>query len=302
MYDVFNRIREDLEKDRSIPTKTLLNLNPSSQVCIDLNTSKNIGTCRRQIWFQKNDIEKSNRIPITNISHLAGNWYEDWFVNSLKEAQLYYNSSFPATDVNRLVKGIVDVAFINPNEDQIELGEIKSYDGSNYYNSQAILGTKAIAPKPKDKHLLQTFRYSLIFKDQISTNNLFYIDRACSQWFKNKQFKVKLVELNGNVYPKISTVWNEEYYEYTDTRISEKGIYEAEDSLLSHFMENTVPPKDYEEEFDSDMIQSKLELKEIPEYLYTKYKRDPLNNPIGDPQCKYCPYSKGVCKTYEDSL
>ena len=50
------------------------------------------------------------------------------------------------------------------------------------------------------------------------------------------------------------------------------------------------------------MIEEKYASKEIPDYLYTKHKRDPLNNPIGSSSCKYCPYSKGLCKTYEDSL
>ena len=302
MYDVFNRIRQDLNKDNDVPTKTLLNLNPSSQVCFDLNTNKSIGTCLRQVWFTKNDVEKSNKVPVVNISHLAGNWYEDWFITALKEAGLFYKAGFPATDVERLVKGIVDVALLNPTTNEKELGEVKSYDGSNYYGAQTILGTKTISPKPRDKHLLQAFRYSLIFEEQFKTNNLFYIDRACTQWFKNKQFKIELIEISGNVYPKISTIWNDEYFQYTDTRISKQGIYKAEETLLSHFMQNTVPPRDFDEEYSEETIQAKLELKEIPDYVYNKYKRDPLNNPIGDSSCKYCPYAKGVCKTYEDNL
>lgn len=304
MYDIFTRIREGLEakESRRIPTKTLLNLNPSSQACIDLSTNENMGTCLRQIWFNKNDFERTNTMPVNNISNLAGNWYEDWFVSELKNCGLYYNSSFPATDPQRLVKGIVDIALLNPVSSEIEIGEVKSYDGSNYYGSQSVLGNKTIKPKPKDKHLLQAFRYSLIFKETIKVNNLFYVDRACSTWNKNKQFKIELNTINGISYPKISTVWNEEYYEYTDTRISDKGIYLAEETLLEYFGTNTVPPRDFIEEYSSAIIEEKYASKEIPDYLYTKHKRDPLNNPIGSSSCKYCPYSKGLCKTYEDSL
>lgn len=219
MYDIFNQIRLNLEKDNRINSKTLLNLNPSSQVCFD-SDNNNIGTCLRQIWFNKNDFKPTNKIPVTNISSFAGNWFEDWFITQLKETGIYYNSSFSATDINRLVKGIVDVAFFNNQTNQIELGEVKTYDGSNYYNAQAILGTKSLPPKPRDKHLLQAFRYSLIFQDQFEVNNLFYIDRACSQWYKNKQFKIELNKVDNKIYPKISTIWNGEYYQYTDTRIS----------------------------------------------------------------------------------
>ena len=301
MYDVFTKIRNNLETNNRIFSKTLLNLNPSSQVCFN-SSGESLGTCLRQVWFTKNDFEKSNIMPVSNISNFAGNWFEDWFILQLKETGLYYSSSFPATDVQRLVKGIVDVALRNPNDESIELGEVKTYDGSNYYNSQIILGTKTVPPKPRDKHLLQAFRYSLIFKEQFKTNNLFYIDRACSQWFKNKQFKIQLNEINGISYPKISTIWNNEYYEYTDTRISDKGIYAAEESLLNYFVINEVPPRSYVEEYDQETINKKIELKEIPDYLAVKNKRDPVNNPIGDSNCKYCPYAKGLCKTYEDSL
>lgn len=302
MYDVFTQIRENLEKDNNIPVKTLLTLNPSSQVCIDLNTNQSIGTCLRQVWFSKNDYLPTNILPVNNISNLAGNWFEDWFVLQLKELGIYHNSSFPATDVNRLVKGIVDISFFNKKEGTIELGEIKSYDGSNYYGSQTILGNKTIKPKPRDKHLLQAFRYSLIFKDKINTNNLFYIDRACSSWYKNKQFKIELVEINSDFYPKISTIWDEQYYEYVDTRISEKGIYLAEETLLNSFTTNQAPLPNYIETYTEEEIYSKHASKEIPDYLLAKYKRDPINNSIGDSSCKYCPYAKGLCKEYENNL
>lgn len=302
MFDIFNQIRLNLEKDNKIPVKTLLNLNPSSQVCFDVSSDKSIGTCLRQVWFLKNDFDKTNILPVSNISNFAGNWYEKFFIDQLKEIGMYHNSSFSATDVTRLVKGIVDISFTNLSTNQVELGEIKSYDGSNYYGSQGILGTKSIPPKPRDKHLLQAFRYSLIFKDTFPINNLFYIDRACSQWFKNKQFKIELVKINEITYPKISTIWNDEYYEYTDTRISDAGVYKAEEQLLSYFGDFVAPPKDFIEEYSSELILEKIQVKEIPDYIYNKYKKDPINNPIGDSNCKYCPFAKGLCKSYEDSL
>lgn len=302
MYDVFTKIRLNLEKDNKIPSKTLLNLNPSSQPCLDISTNKNIGTCLRQIWFTKNDFEKTNIINVNNISNIAGNWYENWFINELKACNLYYNSSFSATDTSRLVKGIVDVALLNPNTNEIELGEVKSYDGSNYNNMSTILGNKNNKPAPRLKHLLQAYRYSLIFKDTIKVNNLFYIDRACSSWYKNKQFKIEIEEINKVLYPKISTVWNDEYYQYIETTVSDVGIYKAEEKLLDHFYQNTAPEKDYVEEYSEEVIKSRYEKDLIPQYLYNKYIKDPINNPIGDSECKYCPYAKGLCNKYEDSI
>lgn len=302
MYDIFSQIRSNIDdrNSRRIPTKTLLSLNPSSQSCFDIsNNNKNIGTCLRQIWFSKNDYEKTNIQGVSNIANLAGNWFEDWFIDELKETNLYYSSNFPATDPQRLVKGLVDVAIINPISKEIELGEVKTYSGDNYYNAVSILGNKNTKPKPKDKHLLQAFRYSLIFKEQIKINNLFYIDRSCGSWYKNKQFKIELNEIDNIIYPKISTIWNDTYYEYTDTRISDLGIYNSEETLLEYFSNNEVPPKDFLEEYDDETIEQKYLKKEIPEYKYNLYKKDPKNNVIGDPNCFYCPFSKGLCKLHE---
>ena len=84
MYDVFTKIRNNLETNNRIFSKTLLNLNPSSQVCFN-SSGESLGTCLRQVWFTKNDFEKSNIMPVSNISNFAGNWFEDWFILQLKE-------------------------------------------------------------------------------------------------------------------------------------------------------------------------------------------------------------------------
>lgn len=296
MYDIFNRIRLSLEEDKTIPSKTLITLNPSSQVCYDDN-GKQVGSCLRQVWLTKNDYPKTNPIGINAVmSGFSGNWWEDWFITQLKELGLYYNSQFPATDVDRLVKGIVDVATINPDTGEKELGEIKTYNGSNYTVAQNIIGNKKVSPRPNTKHLLQAFRYSLIFKDIFSTNNLYYIDRSCSSWARNKQFKIDLVEVEDKIRPKISTVWNNEYYEYIDKNISDVGIYTAEETLLQHIGEGTIPDKEFIESYTNDLADYKYSVGEIPEYVYKNYKKDPINNPVGDFNCKYCPFSRGTCK------
>lgn len=296
MYDIFNRIRLSLEEDKTIPSKTLITLNPSSQVCYDDN-GKQVGSCLRQVWLTKNDYPKTNPIGINAVmSGFSGNWWEDWFITQLKELGLYYNSQFPATDVDRLVKGIVDIVTINPDTNEKELGEIKTYNGSNYTVAQNIIGNKKVSPRPNTKHLLQAFRYSLIFKDIFSVNNLYYIDRSCSSWARNKQFKIELIEIEDKIRPKISTVWNNEYYEYIDKNISDICIYTAEETLLQHIGEGTIPDKEFIESYTNDLADYKYSVGDIPEYVYKNYKKDPINNPVGDFNCKYCPFSRGTCK------
>lgn len=298
MIDVFGIIRENLQQDKRIPTKTLITLNPSSQVCYDDNNQQ-VGSCLRQVWLEKTDQVKTNPIGISAVmAGFSGNWWENWFIDQLKQTGVYYNSSIPMTDVSNLVKGIVDVILKNPNTSELELGEIKTYDGSNYYGATALLGNKTTKPKPKDKHLLQTFRYSLMSQDHFKVNNLFYIDRACGSFNRNKQFKIEIIEINKVKYPKISTVWNGEHYEYVDTRISDVGIQKAEKTLLHHFGTNQIPEKEFIEEYSDDIIQAKFANKEIPQYVYDKYSKDPQNNPIGDTACKYCAFSNGTCKNW----
>ena len=298
MYDVFTKIRNNLEGSRRIPTRTLLTLNPSSQVCYDMQGNQ-LGSCLRQVWLEKNDQPKSNAIGVNAVmAGFSGNWWEDWFIDKLKEVGMYYNHSIPLTDVTRLVKGIADVIVKDPATGRLELGEVKTYDGSNYYGSTALLGNTKTPPKPKDKHLLQAFRYSLIAKEHFEINNLFYIDRACGSFNRNKQFQIELFESRGKLYPKISTIWNNEHYEYVDTRISDDGIYRAEEALLTAFSNNEIPEKEFIESFSQDIINAKFASKEIPQYVYDKYVKDPANNPIGDIACKYCAFSKGTCNSW----
>lgn len=298
MIDVFDIVKNNLQEDRRIPTKTLITLNPSSQVCYD-EEGNQMGSCLRQIWLEKTDQAKTNPIGLAAVmSGFSGNWWEDWFIDQLKETGLYYTHSVPLTDVNNLVKGIVDVILKNPNTTKLELGEIKTYNGSNYHVGVSILGNKSTKPKPRDKHLLQAFRYSLMTAELFEVNNLFYIDRSCASFFKNKQFKVELIKINNVTYPKISTIHLGEYYEYVDTRISDVGIQRAESALLSHLGSNTIPDKEFIEEYDNETIQSKYMNKEIPQYIYDKYIKDPINNPIGDTSCKYCAFASGTCKNW----
>ena len=300
MLDIINSIQENITKDRRIPTKTLLTLNPSSQVCYT-DSNQQIGSCLRQVWLDKTDQPKTNQISSGAImAGFSGNWWEEWFINQLKEIGLYYNSNVPFTDVSRIVKGLVDVIIKNPNTNQLELLELKTYDASNYQNASLILGNSKVKPKPRDKHLLQAFRYSLIGRENnFEVNNLIYIDRACGGFYKNKQFKIELITINNIVYPKISTVHLGEHYEYVDTRISDVGVYKAEELLLNFIGANQIPEKEFIEVYSDDLVQSNYSSGLIPEYLYTKWKRDPKNNPLGDFQCKYCPFSNGTCSSWE---
>ena len=93
MLDVFGSIRNNLQEDKRIPTRTLLNLNPSSQVCYDEN-NKQLGSCLRQVWLEKTDQIKTNPIGVSAVmAGFSGNWWEDWFIDKLKEVGITLNGT-----------------------------------------------------------------------------------------------------------------------------------------------------------------------------------------------------------------
>ena len=298
-FDIFGEIRSNLEKPAKLKRPNLLTINPSSQVCYS-PSGVQLGSCLRSVWLDKTNQPKTNSISLkARMAAFSGNWWEDWFIDQLKQIHVYEDSQFVASDPSRLMKGLVDVSFTNPKTNKLELIEVKTYDGSNYIGSQAVLGTKSKAPKPRMSHLLQSFRYLLIYKDDVDAINLCYIDRACGDWYKYKQFRVSLVEVGDNLCPKIETNWNNGYYSYTEVDVSEAGIDQAELSLLDHLGENRIPMKEFKEEYSSTEINERYLDGDIAKYLYDRWIKDPENNSIGDYQCKFCAFSNGTCKSYD---
>lgn len=298
--EIFTAILKNITKDTKIPTKTIVTLNPSSQVCYEEN-SKQIGTCLRQVWLDKTDQKRTNPLGLNAImSGFSGNWWENWLIDQTKELGIYHSSSFTLTDPSRIVKGIVDLATIDIELNEIILNEIKTYDGSNYNNSSLIIGNTKVDPKPRDKHLLQLFRYLLIAQqNKITKGNLLYIDRACGLYSRNKQFHVELIKVNNVTYPKITTHNTKgEIVEYVDVRITDNGIYEAEEKLLDCLSTNTIPTKEFKEVYSE--IETELNYSKglVSKYVYEKWKRDPVNNSVGDHQCKYCPFAGGTCSNW----
>lgn len=298
-YDIFGAIRTNLEKPAKLKRPNLLTINPSSQVCYSPEGVQ-LGACLRQVWLDKTGQPKTNTISLkAKMAAFSGNWWEDWFINQLQQVGVYEDDQFVASDPSRFMKGLVDVSIINPLTNKLELIELKTYDGSNYYGAQAVLGTKSINPKPKNSHLLQAFRYLLIYRDEVDAINLCYLDRACGDWYKYKQFRITLIEVDGQICPNIETNWNNEFYSYVAVEVTENGIDTAELKLLEHLSNNLIPMKEFIEVYDDSTVNDKFLDGNIPKYKFEKWSKDPDNNPIGDFQCQYCAFSNGTCKAYD---
>ena len=301
-YDIFKGIENNLRKKRSLTTSNIPTINPSSQVCYSDIDGKQVGTCLRQGWFDKTEQKKTNPLGLkVMMAGFAGDWWEDWFISQTKQLGIYEDENISACVPSRMVKGLIDVSISNPNNNgKVELVEVKTYDGGNYYAAQQIIGTTKVHPRPKDNHLLQAFRYLLVYKDKVDAINITYIDRSCSAWFKNKQFRVTILQIGGKSFPRVEMIWNDALYSYTESRVTLEGIIKAEDALIQNLINNTVPNKEYEISYSNDKIIRLYDEGKIYKTTYEKYVKNPMENPIGDWQCRTCPYSYGTCENFDD--
>lgn len=304
MYlDIFSKFQEKLKAVSPLTAEpTFSFLTPSSQNCFSKKTHKQIGVCTRQTWFDKNNFTKTNIIETNNthveMSKFAGELWENWAVDLFKQSGFYVSKQVLSTYPKHFVKGFVDVLIESPVDKQLQLVEIKTYDGSNYFNN-TIYGTSEVRPTPKISHLLQAFRYLLIHKNKLAAVNLIYIDRSCSAWFKNKQFYITLFEHEGDLYPKIEVMWGDSLTTYINQDISEQALLASEEYLILALKNKKEPPAaDYVSSYTAEEIEDRFQRGLIYKTSYNKYK---ANNSyvIGDFECNYCPYNKGTCQLHD---
>lgn len=297
IFDTIEKLFSDdnlLESTGNLPT-----LSPSSQVCYSAqDPGVQLGSCLRQVWFDKNNYTKTRAIkPHVRMAGYIGERWEEWLESFLKESGLFVQSQVPAVDSSQFVKGIVDSVVINPLTNKKELVELKTYDGSSYISMQTICGTVKTQPKPRMTHLLQAFRYLLIYKDQVDAINILYVDRSCSGWYKNKQFRVTLYNFDGKVYPSVQYDWNGSLYTHIEKNVTEDAIYNTEKTLQSYLLSGEIPPCDFKETYTSEEVEYNYSKGLIYKTQYEKYKKDPSES-LGDFQCNLCSYSGGTCARY----
>lgn len=305
MYlDIFSKLSETLNQVSPLQADPIFSfITPSTPVCYSVKNKEQLGSCLRELWFEKNNYQKTN-ILNKNSDHVKmsayiGNVWETWFINLIKQQpNLFVAEQILATYPENFVKGYADLLIKNPNTDKLELIEVKTYDGGSYFSSE-VYGDSNKQPTPKIKHLLQAFRYLLIYKNKVDAINLVYIDRSCTSWFRNKQFRITLENFNNQLYPRIEVLWNGELYSYVNSHITEKSVLETEAKLLESIRQNKIPKKDFKAQYTKEEIEEKYKAGLIYKTSYNKYQED-NSIVLGDFQCAYCPYSKGTCEKYGD--
>lgn len=305
VYNIFENIQRNLEiekprlKTDKIPTHA-----PSSSMCYSAIDGEPIGTCIRSAYLRKTGIQPSNPVGMyVRMAQEAGKIWEQWIIDQYKDLGIYVDHSVRVLSLEYRSGGEIDILHTNPNTNELEISEIKQYNGSNFYAASSLKGNSKQAPAPKDQNLLQCFEYLLATKDTIKRINLVYIDRSCGAWFNNVQFVISLVEIKGLYYPEISYYdKNNSIESYTDFRINDKVIMEKRDQLEALLDIEQIPPKDFKVSYTAQEIEVAHARGEISKTKYNKWRES--NTPIGDWQCQYCPFGPGedgfsVCESLD---
>lgn len=299
MFNIFSAIENSITAKPIVKTDRIPTHMPSRSMCYSTVDGKPIGHCLRSAFFSV------NKYPTTNATSSyvvmtaeAGKLWEAWLIDQYKRLGIYISHSNKLYDPSNFISGELDIVHYNPETDAVEITECKQYNGSNYYAAMELRGSRTAKPKPKDQHLLQTFLYLIMCKStklDIHFANLVYIDRSCGAFNNNVQFRISLEEYNGNIYPKIEYLNNTKDIEYyTDYRITEKAIL-AKNTLLDHHVDtDKIPGRDYQYSYSPHVIEDMYTKKELSDSRYKKYKENPAKNPIGDWQCKFCPYGPSL--------
>lgn len=313
---LFNTINQHLMADPGLDTQRLPTFYPSAASCINELDGSVIGTCLRSQWFRCKGYEESNPPGLySQWIFAAGNMWERFLTDKLKEAGLFLGSSIKHQDLESYVSGEIDILIKDvDNPGKKIIVEAKSYSAANYQAKKELVGARefrgmpALQAKPKDQNLLQAFLYLNWFKDQDVTKSIIpYVDRSCSGPDGQPEFHITLHEQGGKTYPSITAYkyvsTNGEYvpYEngkYIDYRISFSGIMGRYKDLLNSLKLDTPPTAEYQHSFSDEQVENKFAAGVLAKTKYENWKRDPAVNKIGDWQCSYCSH-KDTCAAFK---
>lgn len=265
-------------------------LHPSSAMCYTYD-NKPVGACLKQAWLYHKNAEPSNTITSYGIFVAeSGNIWEDWLIKNYREMGIYIDSNVKLVNNDLHTSCEIDILHTNPEKGTREVTECKTYTGSNYYAARELLGYKDKNPKPKDSHLLQCVKYLMVLKDyDIDTVNLVYLDRSCSSFFNNKQFKIYLIG---------SEIYYDTFYQgalrtiHVDS-FNIESLKEKDDALLKLLDLNYVPDPDYKISYTMQDVEEKYRNDLISKTAYTKVEKGQvLPEDMSDWQCRYCKYGK----------
>jgi Holliday junction resolvase-like predicted endonuclease len=238
-----------------------------------------IGQCARQTYYRLTGQPSSGSYDAYMQWIFAlGKAVEEILVEQWKQMGIWVANNVRFYDVNRNISGELDVILKEP-DGTLFFVEVKSF--ASYQATKHICGNKSVKGKPKDNQLLQALIYADLCKELnlIQYGKMIYYARDSGQ---RREFNISLTNDNGLKRPVVEGT--------VDYRFTMEDIYERYALLQSYVNSKQLPPRDYELEWGTEKVEIRNGLGEIAKTNYEKWKKSPVKYPIGDWNCKRCPW------------
>lgn len=265
-------------------------LYPSSSMCYT-TSGKPLGACIKQVWLYQKKYPTSNPDSAYNqMAAESGKIWENWLADQYKKMGIFLEQSTKLVDNELSTSCELDLLHINPETGEKEVTEVKTYSSSNWYGTKELLGYGTTKPKPKDAHLLQVVKYLMILKRyEIHKVNMVYIDRACGNFFNNKQFCVYLQ--GKDIY--YETYYQNELLTIKETRFNTDSLKEKDEAVLKLIELDYVPEPDYLISYTLSDVEEKYREGYLTKKKYEAVKKGlVLPEELADFQCTYCKFYK----------
>jgi len=242
----------------------------------------------RQAWYRL-------CVEVTGVKHDA---YTQWIfalckhveeilVEEWKQIGIWVANNIKFYDQARNISGELDVVLSEPDGTLFGV-EVKSFYG--YHGKKQIMGNKSTVGKPKTSQLLQTLIYVDLCR-KLGLIQYFKLIYYARDEAARREFDISLIEDGEFLRPTIDG--------NIDYRFTMQDVYDRYEELDAHVKAGTLPPRDFDINWDAEKVEFRKTLGEVAKTTYEKWKKKPASNPIGDWQCRYCAYSKH-CGTQEE--
>lgn len=242
------------------------------------------GGCLRASYFRlSGEFEGTPHDERSMFIFGMGNKVEDMLIETWKEMGIWVDNNVKFVDEENNISGEIDVILAEPPSGQLYGVEVKSFYG--YMAEKELFGGKGQPGFPKMNHLLQTLVYLNHLKSQLPYFRIAYFGRDS---VKRRTFKVELHQEGEILYPKV---------EGNVLRQFSIADILARYKELSHYLEtNTVPPNDFELQYDNAKVEDFYKKGKVAKTKYEKWQKGKLGKfeRVGDWQCAYCQY-KDTC-------
>lgn len=217
-----------------------------------------------------------------------GNKVEEMLIETWKEMGIWVDNNIKWISKEHNISGEIDAILAEPPNGQLYGVEVKSFYG--YFAEKELFGDRRTYGFPKMGQLLQTLLYTYFHRETLPYFRMVYFGRDS---VKRTTFKIELLQEGDIFYPVVD---GEVIRSFTIN-----DILERYHQLSEHLERNTIPPGDYQLQFNDAKIEDFRPVNlggkgKIAKTKYEKWKTGKLkaNEIIGDWQCSYCKY-KSEC-------